>query len=118
LNTGQAERIMAFGRELKRRAKLAVAPAAFLAITGYFGWSATQGDHGLVAYAQRQTLLRQVLADQTAAQQEQDMWERRVVGLRSNHLNPDTLDERARAMLNLADPTDVVVQYGPNEKLF
>jgi cell division protein FtsB len=109
---------MALGLELKRRAKLFAAPVAFLAITGYFGWNATQGDRGLVAYAQRQVLLRQVEADQMAARIERDTWERRVTGLRSNHLNPDTLDERARAMLNLADPTDVVVQYGPKDKLF
>ena len=50
---------MASGRELKRRAQAAIAPLVFLAITGYFGWSATQGNHGLVAYAQRQALLRQ-----------------------------------------------------------
>jgi cell division protein FtsB len=109
---------MVLGQTLKHRAKLAAAPVVFLAITGYFGWSATRGDRGLVAFAQRQALLAQVQADQAAAQQEHDMWERRVMGLRSNHLNPDTLDERARAMLNLADPNDVVVQYGPKDKLF
>jgi cell division protein FtsB len=112
------ERWMSFGREMKRRLRLSVAPAVFLAITGYFGWSVTQGDHGLVAYAQRQTMLQQVQADESAAQQEHDNWERRVVSLRSSHLDPDTLDERARAMLNLADPTDVVVQYGPKDRLY
>jgi cell division protein FtsB len=109
---------MAVGRELKRRARLAVAPVAFLAIAGYFGWSATQGDRGLVAYAHREVLLRQVQADQATARSERDAWERRASGLRASRLNPDTLDERARAMLNLADPTDVVVQYGPKDKLF
>jgi hypothetical protein len=42
---------MPLGRELKHRAQAAIAPLVFLAITGYFGWSATQGNHGLVAYA-------------------------------------------------------------------
>jgi cell division protein FtsB len=109
---------MSLGRELKRRAKIMVAPAIFLAITGYFGWNATQGDRGLVAFAQRQDLLRQVLADQDAAKAERDQWQTRVSGLRAQHLNPDTLDERARAMLNLADPTEVIVKLGPQEKLF
>lgn len=107
-----------FGREVKRRAKMAIAPAVFLAITGYFAWNATQGNRGLVAYVQRQELMKQVEADNKAAKDERDMWERRVIGLRSNRLNPDTLDERARAMLNLAEPTDVVVQYGAKDKLF
>lgn len=109
---------MSFGREMKRRARLAVAPAVFLSVTAYFGWSATQGDHGLVAFAHRQSLLKQVENDKAEAQQEYDVWNHRVAGLRSNHLNPDTLDERARAMLNLADPNDVVVQYAPKDKLF
>jgi cell division protein FtsB len=109
---------MAFGRELKRRAKAAIAPLIFLAITGYFGWSATQGNHGLVAYAQRQDQLRQADAEHDAALAERDTWERRVAGLRANHLDPDTLDERARAMLNLANPNDIIVPYTAKDRLF
>jgi len=109
---------MASGRDWKRRGKAAIAPLIFLAITGYFAWSATQGDHGLVASAQRQNLLRQAQADLQAAQAEHDSWERRVAGLRANHLDPDTLSERARAMLNLAEPNDVIVQYTGKDRLF
>jgi cell division protein FtsB len=109
---------MAFGRELKRRVKAAIAPVVFLAITGYFGWSATQGNHGLVAYAQRQELLQQANAEHAAALAERDSWEQRVAGLRANRLDPDTLDERARAMLNLANPNDVIVPYTAKDRLF
>ena len=109
---------MSLGRELKRRARMIIAPAVFLTITGYFGWNATQGDRGLLAYAQRQDLLRQVIADQTAAKAERDGWETRVAGLRARHLDPDTLDERARSMLNLSDPTEVIVKLGSQDKLF
>jgi cell division protein FtsB len=109
---------MALGRELKRRARIMIAPAIFLTITAYFGWNATQGDRGLVAYAQRQDLLRQVNADLAAAKTERDGWEIRVSGLRARHLDPDTLDERARAMLNLADPNEVIVKLGQQDKLF
>jgi cell division protein FtsB len=28
------------------------------------------------------------------------------------------LDERARALLNLANPNDVIVQYAPKDRLF
>jgi cell division protein FtsB len=109
---------MSLSRELKRRGRIMVAPTIFLAITGYFGWNATQGDRGLVAYSQRQALLRQVVAEQDAAKAERDGWEMRVSGLRARHLNPDTLDERARAMLNLSEPSDVIVKLGSQEKLF
>jgi cell division protein FtsB len=109
---------MAFGRRLKRGAKAAVAPVIFLSLVGYFGWNATHGDHGLMAFSQRQALLKQAQDELSKAQADRDGWERRVAGLRSNHLDPDALDERARAMLNLADPADIVVPYPPNDKLF
>jgi cell division protein FtsB len=109
---------MAFGRELKRRMKAAIAPLVFLALTGYFSWNAVHGNHGLVAYAQRQELLTQAQSDQARALAERDAWERRVAGLRSQHIDADTLDERARAMLNLASPSDIIVQYGPQDRLF
>jgi cell division protein FtsB len=112
------EDAMSIGRELKRRGRVLLAPTIFLTITGYFGWNAIQGDRGLVAYAQRQELLRQVVAEQIAAKAERDGWETRVSGLRARHLDPDTLDERARAMLNLSDPNEVIVKLGPQEKLF
>ena len=109
---------MSIGVEPRRPGRNMVAPAIFLAITAYFGWNATQGDRGLMAYAQRQDLLRQVMIDQSVARAERDTWEKRVAGLRTQHLNPDTLDERARAMLNLADPSEVIVKLGSHDKLF
>ena len=105
-------------REWKRRARGGVAPMVFLSLVGYFSWNATQGDHGLKAAAQRQGLLRQAQAELLRAETDRDAWERRVGGLRTNRLDPDTLDERARAMLNLAEPTDIVVPYAPKDKLF
>ncbi len=109
---------MAFGRDIKRRAKAAVAPLVFLALVGYFAWNSVQGDHGLVAYAHRQELLAQAQADQAKAQAEREAWERRVSGLRSRHIDADTLDERARAMLNLANPSEIIVPYGTRDRLF
>ena len=109
---------MPLGREVKRRAKATVAPLIFLSLVGYFGWSATQGNHGLVAYAQRQELLAQAQADQARVLAERDAWERRVAGLRARHIDADTLDERARAMLNLAEPSDIIVPYATSDRLF
>lgn len=109
---------MSLRRELKRRARIMIAPSIFLAVTAYFGWNAAQGDRGLVAYAKRRELLRQVMADQDAAKAERDMWQVRVSGLRAKHIDPDALDERARAMLNLADPSEVIVKLNGPDKLF
>lgn len=109
---------MSLGQEMKRRLELVAAPALFLAITAYFGWNATQGDRGLVAFAKRQDLLRQVQEEQKATKAERDMWQVRVSGLQAKHLNPDMLDERARAMLNLAEPNEVIVKLSGSDKMF
>ena len=109
---------MSIGREIKRRVKSAVPSVLLLAVAGYFGWSATQGDHGLQAYAHQQEQLRVAQAELLRTTSDVDAWDRRVAALRSTHLDLDSLDERARAMLNLAEPTEIVVMYGQGKKLF
>jgi len=103
---------------MKRRLKAVVAPLIFLSLVGYFSWNAVQGNRGLVAYAQRQDLLTQARAELARATADKEAWERRVAGLRANHVDADALDERSRAMLNLADPGDVIVPYVSADKLF
>ena len=42
-------------------------------------------------------------------QPERALWERRVALLRSDRIDPDMLDERARALLGLTDPRDLTL---------
>jgi cell division protein FtsB len=106
------------GRWLKRQAAAVMPPLAFLALAGYFAWSATQGDRGLNAYAVRQLDLVLARSQLVQAETETAMWERRVAALRSNNLDVDALDERVRSMLNLSEPEDIVVPYGQGKRLF
>ena len=103
---------------VKRQLRAAIAPSLFVALVGYFAWNAMQGDRGLQSYAVRQEQLKSVQAELARVMQEKETWERRVMGLRTQRLDPDTLDERARAMLNVADPNDIVMPYGANKRLF
>ena len=109
---------MSFGSRVKRGLQSAAAPGLFLVLVGYFSWNATQGERGLRAYSVRQAQLKGVQAELRRAEQERDVLERRVAGLRTQRLDLDALDERARAMLNVAAPTDVVVMYAAGKKLF
>jgi cell division protein FtsB len=102
---------------LKRRLRAAVAPSVFLLLVAYFLWNATQGDHGLRAFAVRQQQLLAVQQEQKAADADVARWERRIAGLQSR-IDGDALDERARAMLNLSDPRDVIVPYDKGQRLF
>jgi len=105
-------------RQVKRQARAAVAPLVFLSLSGYFIWHASQGDRGLVAYAEREKDLVLARAQLARAETEVALWERRVTGLRGARLDADALDERARAMLNLSEPGDVILIYPNSQKLF
>jgi cell division protein FtsB len=105
-------------REIRQRLKAAAVPGFLLGLTAIFAWQATQGDHGLIMRERRKTDLVQALANLAAAKAERDNWERKVSGLTPSHLDKDALDQRARELLNLADPNEIVVQYGAKDKLF
>jgi cell division protein FtsB len=53
-----------------------------------------------------------------AARAENAAVQRRVNGLRADGLDRDQLEERARALLNLSQPTEVVVPYPPGQRLY
>src|SRR6478735_10172739 len=76
---------------------------------GYFGYNLQIGDHGLKARADLEKR-RAVLAGELAGLQEvRQRLDRDVALLRPESLDPDMLDERARAILNLAHPDDLVM---------
>jgi len=109
---------MQIGRFFRRAVKMIVPPSLFLGLTFYFGWNAMQGDHGLRSYAQQLTLLDQAKQSQKDALAERGIWERRVSALQESALDADMLDERSRAMLNLSNERDLVIPYGPHDKLY
>ena len=109
---------MGWSRTLRRQARAVIAPAVFLGLAGYFGWNATQGARGSQVYALRQEQLKMVEAELLRVTMERDVLERRVAGLRDQRLDPDTLDERARVILNVGDPSDIVMPYDVGKRLF
>src|SRR5262245_25934219 len=79
-------------------------------VIGYFGVNAYTGNHGLRARQQLDQQISELEADLAAAQAERANWERRVNLLKPESIDPDMLDERARALLNYADPRDVTLR--------
>ena len=109
---------MAFFRDMKRAIRTTALPCVFIGVAVYFGANAIDGERGTRAAALRTDYLETRRSDLARAEAERDLWDRRVGALRSNRIDRDMLDERARAMLNLVDPDEVIVQYGPKERLF
>jgi cell division protein FtsB len=84
------------------------------AIVGYFGVNAYTGKYGLNA---RQELDQEIVAltsELERLKQERAEGERRVSLLRSDRVDPDMLDERARYQLDYANPRDLVRSARPN----
>jgi cell division protein FtsB len=78
-------------------------------LIGYFGLHAYTGNHGLRAKEDLVLQIRELSAEAARARSERLEWERRVLLLRSDSLDPDMLDERARAMLDYVHPRDLVL---------
>ena len=86
-----------------------VFPLLALSAGGYFGYHLQNGDHGLTAQADLESR-RDVLEGELAGLREiRQRIERDVALLRPESLDPDMLDERARAILNLAHQDDLVM---------
>jgi cell division protein FtsB len=100
---------MTFSRRIRRLAQAAVVPALGIALTGYFAYNLVIGERGLQAW---QRLARQLQAEDArlaALQVERNALDRKVADLSPGHLDPDLLDERVRATLNLVAPNELVI---------
>jgi cell division protein FtsB len=78
------------------------------AMVGYFGVNAYTGKYGLNA---RQELDQEIVAltsELARLKRERTEGEQRVSLLRSDRVDPDILDERARFQLDYANPHDLV----------
>jgi cell division protein FtsB len=78
-------------------------------LIGYFAINAYGGKHGLKAKQALDAEITELTTNLTTARAERTRWERRVALLKSDRIDPDTLEERARALLGYIDPRDVVI---------
>lgn len=83
--------------------------AVAAALIGYFWFHAFSGQRGLHAKHEIDQQLGELTAELGRLKVEKGAWERKVALLRSDGFDPDMLDERARALLNVAHPNDVVL---------
>jgi cell division protein FtsB len=80
---------------------------------GYFALNAVTGRHGLRAQQDLEQQLSAMQGELGELKSEHATWERRVALLRSDAIDPDMLDERARALIGYADPRDLVLLLHP-----
>jgi cell division protein FtsB len=76
---------------------LYVAAALFV---GYFGVNAYTGNHGLRAKQALDQQYAELSEELARLKDERALWQHRVSLLKAESIDPDMLDERARAVLN------------------
>ncbi len=91
------------------RPRQILAPVIFATLFGYFGYHLVNGDRGLLAMARLEREVQTANQNLAEAETTKKIWERRVSALRNQSLDPDMLDERARALLNYARKDDVII---------
>ena len=96
----------------RRRHAILTALALYLfaaLFIGYFAVNAFTGNHGLRAQADLDQQLTTMDDELARLKAERAHWERRVRLLRSDQVDPDMLDERARALIVYVDPRDLIL---------
>jgi cell division protein FtsB len=82
-------------------------------LIGYFGVNAYTGNRGLRAQHDLEMQIGELTGEIARLKAERTQWQRRVSLLRSDNLDPDMLDERARALLDYVHPRDLTLLLKP-----
>ncbi|MBV8120104.1 MAG: septum formation initiator family protein [Alphaproteobacteria bacterium] len=100
---------MNLSRAIRRLTRALIGPAIGISLTSYFAYNVVIGDRGLLAWRR---LTQQLLNEQehlAALQVERKALAGKVADLTPEHLDPDLLDERVRATLNLVAPNELII---------
>jgi cell division protein FtsB len=95
--------------ELLRRLRPVVGPLIGAAAVAYFAYHTVEGDRGVLAWIRMKNEILEAEMQLAKVSTERQALEHRVLLLRPDHLDPDMLEERARAMLNMGREDELVV---------
>ena len=87
----------------------ALTPTIVVSLIIYLSYNLMEGDRGLLAFQDVSQDLEANKAELKRLQDERAELEKKVELLRPDHLDPDMLDERSRAVLGLAGENEVVI---------
>jgi cell division protein FtsB len=96
-------------RAMRRCVRVILGPILGISLTGYFAYHLIEGERGLSAWFRLNREIREETIKRQEVQARRTMLDLKVANLRPEHVDPDLLDERIRATLNLVAPDDVVI---------
>lgn len=86
-------------------------PSFFISMAiAYFGYHALTGEQGVLNWLVIENEIRETEIQLADARAERERMEEIAARLRSDSLDLDYLDERARVVLNVAHPRDFIVE--------
>jgi len=102
-------------REMRRRAKVLVAPVFGLALTGYFAYHLVEGERGLRAWIRVAQELRLAKEALSAVSAERAALDHKVSHMRPDQVDPDLLDSQTRRTLDVVSPDEIVIMQPPDK---
>lgn len=87
--------------------------AALVAFQGYLAFSVVSGQFGIESQAKLEGEIEELMATSAALAVEIDATRHRAALFNPDELDPDIVSERARALLSMAQPDDIVVMIDP-----
>jgi cell division protein FtsB len=100
-------------RTIVKVGRAVLGPFLAIVLIVYFGLNLIQGDHGLMAWLRRAHQVHAAETTLATADDELGRLRHRTDLLKGDHLDPDLLDERARAALNAISPDEIVIFTPP-----
>jgi len=101
---------------IRKRARRILIPLVLYsisaAVVGYFVHHAHSGARGIAARQQFEAQADELTKELEAVKTERADWERRIALLRSDQIDRDLLEERARVMLGRVHRNDLVIITG------
>ena len=96
-------------RDIRRRVRQVAPQFLSACVMLYFLYHAVQGDRGFLAWLRLTQDLEQAKLAAVEVGAQRERLEKQVSRLQPEHLDPDLLDERARALLNLGRHDEVII---------
>lgn len=102
---------------VRKRARKVLLPLLLYAVSagvvGYFVHHAHTGNRGIEAKQQFKRQAYELSQEFETVKTERQEWERRIALLRTDQIDRDLLEERARVLLGQVHPNDLVIITGP-----
>ena len=96
-------------REMRRHARVLIAPVFGIVATSYCIYHTIEGDHGVGAWVRINHELRVAQDGLDKVTTQRVALEHRVRDMRPDHVDPDLLDEEVRKNLEMAHPNEIVI---------